>query len=108
MRRGSILDQLNKILFKESDTTNIVAMSGLGGIGKTQIALELAYQVRARFKDCSIFWMSATIKESIENAFIGAARALRIPGFENNKANAKELVRDFLSNETAGRWAFGV
>jgi hypothetical protein len=41
-------------LFVGEQTTK-TAIVGLGGIGKTQLALELAYRTRANYKNCSVF-----------------------------------------------------
>ena len=48
----TVLEQ--KILSK--DRVRKMAITGLGGVGKTQITLELAYQVRDKRPDYSIFW----------------------------------------------------
>jgi CO dehydrogenase nickel-insertion accessory protein CooC1 len=45
-----------------------VAITGLGGVGKTQIALESAFQTRERYPECSIFWIPATNEESLQQA----------------------------------------
>ena len=40
-------------------TVKKTAIVGLGGIGKTQIVLEVAFQVREKYPDCSVFCVSA-------------------------------------------------
>jgi hypothetical protein len=37
-----------------------IAITGLGGGGKTQVALQMAYRVRDKDKDCSVFWIQCT------------------------------------------------
>ncbi|KAL4971323.1 nucleoside phosphorylase domain-containing protein [Aspergillus desertorum] len=34
-----------------------VTITGLGGVGKTQVALEVAYRIRDRDKECSVLWV---------------------------------------------------
>ena len=73
-------------------------------MGKTQLALAMAYQIRDEYEDCCILWMSSTSRDSIEKAYLNAARMLGIPGAKDDKADVKTLVRDHLSQESAGRW----
>ena len=77
------------------------AISGLGGVGKTQIALELAYQVREKDPACSIFWIPATTTEAIEQAFMNINKSL---GLSTADKDAKLQLKKYLSSERAGRW----
>ncbi|KAM3072468.1 hypothetical protein ACMFMG_009268 [Clarireedia jacksonii] len=81
-----------------------VAVTGLGGIGKTQLVLELVYRIRDRYKDCLVIWIPATNAESLHQAYREVARQLKIPGSNEDKADAKKLVQGYLSKESAGRW----
>ncbi|CEL06459.1 hypothetical protein ASPCAL09636 [Aspergillus calidoustus] len=55
-----------------------IAIAGLGGVGKTQIALELAYRMRDRESGCSIFWIPCTSYEAVEQACLTIAEMLGI------------------------------
>ena len=95
--------RLEQMLFKDQHTAR-VAVQGLGGVGKTQLALEVAYRVKAEHRDCSVIWMPATSRESLEQAYLKAARLLGIPGREDSEDDIKALVQTHMSGPKAGRW----
>lgn len=78
------------------------AIEGLGGNGKTHIALEAVYQVRDHYPDCSIFWVAAVDVMSFENAYREIGKALGIQELEDDKTDIKTLVKDALNQEKAG------
>ncbi|KAB8240035.1 nucleoside phosphorylase domain-containing protein [Aspergillus flavus] len=86
----------------QQDGPGKVAICGLGGVGKTQIALELAYRIRKRDPEYSIFWVTCTSYESVEQAYISIASKLGMSGV--NPAEVKEKVKAYLSQESAGKW----
>ena len=81
-----------------------VAVAGLGGIGKTQMALEVAFQIQTLHPDCSVFWVPAIDSTTFEHAFREIGQKLQIPGIDEDKADVKLLVKTSLSQESAGRW----
>jgi hypothetical protein len=81
-----------------------MSIIGLGGTGKTQVALQFAYNVKEPQPEYSIFWVSALSMESFEQACTSVARALRIPQGTGGEEDVKELVQLNLSSSRAGRW----
>ncbi|GIC93461.1 uncharacterized protein Aud_009949 [Aspergillus udagawae] len=86
------------------DHTAKIAITGLGGVGKTQLVLELLYRMKDKHKHCLIIWIPATNGESLHQAYRDVARQLRIPGWEEEKADVKRLVQGHLSKDDAGQW----
>ncbi|KAI0895108.1 hypothetical protein F4806DRAFT_469907 [Annulohypoxylon nitens] len=86
------------------DDCQRTALEGLGGVGKTQVALEAAYQVRDQYPDCSVFWVPAVDAARFENAYRDIGRHLEVKGIEDNQADVKTLVKAALSRESAGEW----
>jgi hypothetical protein len=76
-----------------------VAITGLGGVRKT---LELAYQVRDKAPECSIFWIPSTSIEMIEQAYMGISEHLGLQ--DVTPAVVKMRVKAHLSSEKAGPW----
>jgi Cdc6-like AAA superfamily ATPase len=84
--------------------TTKVAIWGLGGVGKTQLVLELVYRIKDKHKNCSVIWIPATNIESLYQVYLNVARQLSIPGWEEDKADVRRLVQSYLSRENAGQW----
>lgn len=59
------------------------AIKGLGGIGKTQIAVEYAYRAREQGRYTHILWINAASEEAIITSFLAIAELL--PAFSEQK-----------------------
>lgn len=88
----------------EAEQYQKTAVVGLGGVGKTQIALEPACLVRKKYPDCSIFWVLAIDDVSYRNAYREIGELLKIDGIKDDKADVEELVKKAIENKKAGSW----
>ncbi|KAB8211568.1 hypothetical protein BDV34DRAFT_219523 [Aspergillus parasiticus] len=97
-------DEITKLeeLITMQDGPRRVAITGLGGIGKTQVALEVTYRIRDRDKECSVFWVPCTSHGMIEQTFANIAQTLGL--HDVKPAEAKEQIKIYLSSERAGKW----
>ncbi|KAL5867624.1 hypothetical protein ACKVWM_011595 [Pyricularia oryzae] len=104
--REEILNRLLKRLppIAHPDACQRTVIHGLGGIGKTQVAVEAAYRMRATYPDCSVFWVPAVDMTTFDNAYREIGRALEIQGIQDDKADVKTLVKAALSRSDAGSW----
>jgi tetratricopeptide (TPR) repeat protein len=98
--RESQLAALETKLFSNDYTATRLAIVGPSGTGKSQLALELAYLVREKIKTCSVFWVDASSIDSLDRSYDSIAQRLNIPGWDNEKADAKQLVKLRLEEES--------
>ncbi|RSL80949.1 hypothetical protein CEP52_017301, partial [Fusarium oligoseptatum] len=101
-------DIIAKILEKQeqaaADNHSRVALVGLGGVGKSQIAIEHAYRVRESAPQTWVFWVHAANAARFEQAYRDIANKAEIPGREDPKADILQLVYNWLRDERNGRW----
>ncbi|TPX17469.1 uncharacterized protein E0L32_003112 [Thyridium curvatum] len=98
--RTQILNELQTKLF-DNDNGKI-ALVGLAGVGKTQIALQLAVYVRDNMQDRSVFWLSALSMPSFEQS---CRLIMKQSGLKDSDSkDPKAIIQDYLSSERAGRW----
>ncbi|KAK1580742.1 uncharacterized protein LY79DRAFT_560793 [Colletotrichum navitas] len=85
-------------------TRSRVALHGLGGVGKTQIALAYVYWLKERRPDISVFWVHASNAQRFREAYASIAEACNIPGRDDPAADSLSLVREWLQKEGNGAW----
>ncbi|KAI0098563.1 TPR-like protein [Nemania sp. FL0031] len=86
------------------DISHSMAIFGLGGVGKTQIALEFACRSREENPKFSVFWVPATDRLAFEQAYKQIGQILNIPGIDADGADIKQLVKDALGDRSMGPW----
>ncbi|KAK7420402.1 hypothetical protein QQX98_002825 [Neonectria punicea] len=76
--RGDVLREMDKILLPQDKTTKMTpsgspqgiryfALCGLGGVGKSQIALEFVHSRKTKFD--AVFWISADTKPKLDESY---------------------------------------
>ncbi|EDU51259.1 kinesin light chain [Pyrenophora tritici-repentis Pt-1C-BFP] len=91
--RESQLTKLEAKLFSNEHTTTILAIVGLGGTGKSQLALEVAHRTRQSNKNCSVFWIDASDKDSLYQSYARVAQKLNVLGWNDDQADIKQLAK---------------
>ncbi|MFL5628678.1 MAG: FxSxx-COOH system tetratricopeptide repeat protein [Ktedonobacteraceae bacterium] len=94
--RDDMLTQLHRILVEEKTVAinQPYAITGLGGIGKTQLVIEYAYRYGYEYQ--SVLWMRAESRKVLISDFAATAAMLRLP-----ESDAKDQQR---AVEALKRW----
>jgi tetratricopeptide (TPR) repeat protein len=95
--REDILQQLHEFFAqdKAASSKQPLVLSGLGGMGKTQIALEYAYRYREEYH--VILWAKADSEEALTSELASFATLLNVPGqHEQDQQYALAAVKRWL------------
>ncbi len=99
--RETLLKELHDRLTSTKAAALTQAISGLGGIGKTQTALEYAYRYREEYR--FVLWVSAASRDSLISDFVKVATLLKLPEKDEQDQNMVVLaVKRWLTEH--GDW----
>jgi hypothetical protein len=76
--------------------------TGLGGVGKTQLALRFVKDHRDRYGP--ILWINAESPETVRASFERCAAALRLPVDKSSPPGPRQALKDWSAIESVLRW----
>ncbi|TVY19417.1 Nephrocystin-3 [Lachnellula arida] len=79
-----------------------VAICGIGGVGKSRIAIEYCYQYKEEHPTSHIFWVYGGSRSRLAEAYHEIAKELRIPGLDQPNVDVLTLLSDWLSEKSNG------
>ncbi len=100
--RENELKELSNRLQKSSEAGISQAISGLGGIGKTQLAIQYAYAHKDEYD--AIFWVNAASDLDLQNSYLRIAERLRLRCGGNDAQSVLDAVRCWLENTKDRKW----
>ena len=94
----ALLPSQTKIISSESEGLKQFALCGLGGLGKSEIAIEFALRHKERFD--AVFWIRADGVAKMDACFSNIAIRLGLEeqADSTNQVVSRELVKGWLSN----------
>ncbi|EXM13252.1 hypothetical protein FOTG_18293 [Fusarium oxysporum f. sp. vasinfectum 25433] len=109
--RQEELAQMQEILTTSRDRSTVV-IHGLGGMGKTQLAVAFAKRNHAHYS--AIFWMNATGEETLKQSFLKVAKRilqehpsvayLELAVAHQDMDETVKAVKRWLSERSNNRW----
>ncbi|KAF1828138.1 hypothetical protein BDW02DRAFT_603717, partial [Decorospora gaudefroyi] len=93
VERGTTLDQVDRICAAPDARAALV---GLGGVGKSQLAIEHAYRTHKQSPETWVFWVHASNAARFKQSFRDIANRVKIAGRQSPQANIFQLVHDWL------------
>ncbi|KAI8662890.1 hypothetical protein NCS56_01093800 [Fusarium sp. Ph1] len=81
------------------------SLCGLGGVGKTQVALAYAYWLQEAHPEISVFWVHANSAERFAHSYANIARECEIPGYdESSGLDSLLVVKGWLESKASRKW----
>ncbi|KAI3532841.1 hypothetical protein CSPX01_13176 [Colletotrichum filicis] len=104
--RETLLSRISSLIppCKDKNDCQRTVIEGLGGVGKTRVAIEAAFRLRDQYNDCSVFWVPAVDSTSFEVSYREISRKIQTGITQDDKTDIRTRVKAALSSEEAGPW----
>ncbi|KAK3635518.1 hypothetical protein LTR56_014685 [Elasticomyces elasticus] len=99
VERSDLLQRLHQQL---SAPAARVALVGLGGVGKSQLAIECSYLTRKSHSDTWVLWIYAGSAARFEQGIREVAERMKVRGRHGRDADIYQLVRSWLADVKHG------
>ncbi|KAM0739303.1 hypothetical protein ACQRIT_007040 [Beauveria bassiana] len=99
--RPAIQPQIHEQLAGKSSRQ---ALFGMGGFGKSQIAIEIAYNDHDCSPEKSVLWIHGASRATLEQSYRSLADNLALPRRHDPKTNILALVCDWLQRDDVAPW----
>jgi tetratricopeptide (TPR) repeat protein len=97
-------DELFQSMLTSLEDGGTVALYGLGGAGKSNLAARLAYWQIERNPQISVFWIHGGTVDSVSESFRMIAQKLQIGLLVRDGGERFKMMRDWLEEKKHGRW----
>lgn len=80
------------------------AIEGLGGMGKSRLALEVVYSTKEKHPERSIFWVQCSDLSTFERDYRKIAQYFELPGANDLFQDPKLMVKQSLDQDDGRQW----
>ncbi|KAM0268252.1 hypothetical protein ACHAQH_010010 [Verticillium albo-atrum] len=87
-----------------AESARRMALVGMGGFGKSQLAIQFTHQVHTDSPNTSIFWVHGNSKATFEESYRAVADVLALPRRHDPDVNVLALVRNWLQRSDVSPW----
>ncbi|KAF5673917.1 kinesin light chain 3 [Fusarium heterosporum] len=81
-----------------------MALVGMGGFGKSQLAIQFAHRVHAEKPGTSVFWVHGGSKAAFDESYRSLADVIALPRRHEPEVNVLALVHDWLQRDDVPPW----
>ncbi|KAI4147474.1 MAG: hypothetical protein L6R39_003098 [Caloplaca ligustica] len=95
-------------IFRDLDATmkeyGRAAIAGIGGVGKTQIAVEQCYRFLERIPSSNVLWVHAGSVTKLVQSCKDICDRLQLPGCSDPQSDTLRILHAWLGEEANGNW----
>ncbi|KAJ5933969.1 Tetratricopeptide-like helical [Penicillium verhagenii] len=99
--RSEVFARINEAL---SQPAARIGLAGIGGVGKSQLAIEASYRLLLQDPHTWVFWIYAGSADRFKQSFEEIATRTGIQGQRDPGVNVFELVEAWLNSEESRKW----
>jgi hypothetical protein len=102
--RGDMLDNLHSLLINSSRQAALLPhmLHGLGGVGKTQLAVEYVYRYSHEYE--LVYWISAENPDQVRNSLASLGSIMRLPESVNVSRTAEAVLDALRTRHPFRKW----
>lgn len=100
----NVLQMIKQFISLTDELQNRCAIYGIGGAGKSQIALEISCWYQINYPGQSVFWLQANDADQLRDSMGLIAAHCRLSRSEETRINTLHRLRQWLLDPKNGNW----
>jgi len=100
--RDGVLEDVHRSLSDHATSALVAPLHGLGGVGKSQIAMEFAHRYQSHYD--LVWWVQADDDQSIRRSLVSLAKRLKLPTSEDVQDTVETVLDALRRGDPHDRW----